>query len=71
LLSSRFICGYFWTALAERSGDSAFVRTEALVGSDYFPAGQSGVALRLPPQSILSVLKLHTILSICCAAASC
>jgi hypothetical protein len=38
--------GSFWTALAERSGDSAFVRTTSV--ADLI---QSGVALRLPPQS--------------------
>jgi hypothetical protein len=38
--------GSFWTALAERSGDSAFVRTTSVAGLI-----QSGVALRLPPQS--------------------
>src|ERR1035437_7150920 len=39
--------GSFWTALAERSGDSAFRWTIRTAGRI-----QSGVALRLPPQSI-------------------
>jgi hypothetical protein len=43
---------------AGRSGDSAFARTETLVGSDSFPPAQSGVALHLPPQSKLPVLKI-------------
>jgi len=38
--------GSFWTALAERSGDSAFVWTTRAGGLI-----QGGVALRLPPQS--------------------
>jgi len=38
--------GSFWTALAERSGDSAFLRATNTTGLI-----QSGVALRLPPQS--------------------
>jgi hypothetical protein len=37
--------GSFWTALAERSGDSAFVRAANAAGLI-----QSGVALRLPLQ---------------------
>jgi hypothetical protein len=41
----------FWTALAEQSGDSAFERTEALLRLTTFRAGESGVALRFPPQS--------------------
>ena len=36
----------FWTALAERSGDSAFAWTTKAASLI-----QSGVALRLPPQS--------------------
>ncbi len=42
----------FWTAPAERSGDGAFARTRVI--EPYNASGvQSGVALRLPPQSKL------------------
>jgi hypothetical protein len=40
-----------WTAVAERSGDTAFRAGHALSGSPNLGAGQSGVALRFPPQS--------------------
>ena len=42
-----------WTAPAERSGDGALARTKDSPGPDDLRAGESGVALRLPPQSIL------------------
>jgi hypothetical protein len=41
----------FGTALAERSGDSAFVRTQNLRSTEGPRPDESGVALRLPPQS--------------------
>jgi hypothetical protein len=41
----------FWTAPAERSGDGAFARMKIELRADAFPPGESGVALRLPPQS--------------------
>jgi hypothetical protein len=44
----------FWTALAERSGDSAFDGTIPAVV--FF---QSGVALRLPPQSKMFTGQCH------------
>jgi hypothetical protein len=48
-----------WTALAERSGDSAFERTEARLDSTTSRPCESGVALRLPPQSkIINALLL-------------
>jgi len=37
----------FWTALAERSGDSAFYEATA----EKVGRSKSGVAFRLPPQS--------------------
>ena len=40
-----------WTAPAERSGDGAFERVKDLPNPDSLRAGESGVALRLPPQS--------------------
>ena len=40
----------FWTALAERSGDSAFCEIYRHCRLEF----QSGVALRLPPQSKIS-----------------
>ena len=43
--------GGSWSALAERSGDSAFGRTEGSRVENNFSAGESGVELRLPPQS--------------------
>ena len=43
-----------WTAVAERSGDTALVSRRAGLGSggNRFAGGESGVALRLPPQSM-------------------
>jgi hypothetical protein len=43
--------GNFWTALSERSGDGAFERTKRILLLKIFRACESGVALRLPPQS--------------------
>ena len=43
--------GVSWTAVAERSGDTAFGRMEESRGKNIFRAGESGVALRFPPQS--------------------
>jgi hypothetical protein len=40
-----------WTAVAERSGDTAFVRTGRERTIDDFLPRESGVALRFPPQS--------------------
>jgi hypothetical protein len=41
----------FWTAVAERSGDTAFGRKTLTVGSCDARRCESGVALRFPPQS--------------------
>jgi hypothetical protein len=41
----------FWTAPAERSGDGAFGRKQPLRIREIRRACESGVALRLPPQS--------------------
>jgi hypothetical protein len=41
----------FWTAPAERSDDGAFERTRSADDSNPRGACESGVALRLPPQS--------------------
>jgi hypothetical protein len=40
-----------WSAVAERSGDTAFGRMENLRARNDFCALESGVALRFPPQS--------------------
>ena len=48
--ANGIFCGS-WSALAERSGDSAFERAEDLWNYKTHRAGESGVALRLPPQS--------------------
>ena len=40
-----------WSAVAERSGDTAFARTENFQVENNFRAVKSGVALRFPPQS--------------------
>jgi hypothetical protein len=37
IVVERIYLRMFWTALAERSGDSAFAHTEKLVGPDNFP----------------------------------
>ncbi len=51
----------FWTALAERSGDSAFARTKRKRASHPFRAHESGVALRFLPQStMLCGVRLQT-----------
>jgi hypothetical protein len=49
---SRRFTARFWTAPAERSGDGAFRRAEIVRVTDGFGACESGVALRLPPQSM-------------------
>ena len=41
-----------WTAVAERSGDTAFERTEDFQFYEALRALESGVALRFPPQSM-------------------
>jgi hypothetical protein len=41
----------FWSAVAERSGDTAFARTGGKQTGEIFRQHQSGVALRFPPQS--------------------
>jgi len=41
-----------WTASAERSGDGAFERATGWQIFHAARAGESGVALRLPPQSM-------------------
>ena len=41
-----------WTAVAERSGDTAFGRTKISRIQDDPRACESGVALRFPPQSM-------------------
>jgi hypothetical protein len=43
--------GASWTALAKRSGDSAFGLVNGLRIYEKLRACESGVALRLPPQS--------------------
>ena len=43
--------GASWSALAERSGDSAFGRRRITLPPGIFRACESGVALRLPPHS--------------------
>jgi len=43
--------GRIWTAPAERSGDGAFGRTGNIIHAKDCRACESGVALRLPPQS--------------------
>jgi hypothetical protein len=40
-----------WTAVAERSGDTAFLCPENQIQAANASPFQSGVALRLPPQS--------------------
>jgi len=40
-----------WTAVAERSDDTAFARAEAERTDKVFRAHESGVALHFPPQS--------------------
>ena len=45
-----------WSAPAERSGDGAFARQDA--PEDSHTPGQSGVALRLPPQSKIASVNL-------------
>jgi len=42
----------FWIAPAKRSGDGAFEWTMNLETSSGFASVKSGVALRLPPQSM-------------------
>ena len=42
----------FWTAVAERSGDTAFGRTQTNLNPIIFRPHEGGVALRFPPQSI-------------------
>ena len=44
----------FWTAVAERSDDTAFERKAGAGCEDARRAGESGVALRFPPQSKMS-----------------
>jgi hypothetical protein len=51
LSMNRLPLGASWTAPAERSGDGAFGRMEMVRISVNRRAGESGVALRLPPQS--------------------
>jgi hypothetical protein len=48
--------GMPWSALAERSGDSAFGRAGNVQMMGIFRACESGVALRLPPQSKMSAV---------------
>ena len=43
--------GASWSALAERSGDSAFGRRGISLPPETFRAGEGGGALRWPPQS--------------------
>jgi hypothetical protein len=40
-----------WTAVAERSGDTAFARKKISRTHHHHRAHESGVALRFPPQS--------------------
>jgi hypothetical protein len=40
-----------WTAVAKRSGDTAFGRTSGVRTNYIFRAYESGVALRFPPHS--------------------
>ena len=48
-----------WTALAERSGDSAFGRTEIFLQSKIFRPDESGVAAAaLPPQSKMPAVQI-------------
>jgi hypothetical protein len=47
----RCVSTRFWTAPAERSGDGAFRRKQPLRTREMRRACESGVALRLPPQS--------------------
>ena len=42
----------FWTAVAERSGDTALGRTPVLQTLKCLSACESGLARRFPPQSI-------------------
>ena len=42
----------FWTAVAERSGDTAFAHTEIVQHKPPPRALESGVALRFPPHSM-------------------
>ena len=42
----------FWTAVAERSGDTAFARTEIVQHEPPPRPLESGVALRFPPHSM-------------------
>jgi hypothetical protein len=41
-----------WSAVAERSGDTAFARANAKRTDESFRPHESGVALRFPPQSM-------------------
>jgi hypothetical protein len=45
--------------VAERSGDTAFGRTEIFLKNENIQAHESGVALRFPPQSMTRFLTLH------------
>jgi hypothetical protein len=45
------LSGASWTAVAERSGDTAFARTKHFRVENNPRAVESGVALRFPPQS--------------------
>jgi hypothetical protein len=49
----------FWTAVVERSGDTAFGRKTITVGSCNAHPCESGVALRFPPHSKNLVAPLH------------
>jgi hypothetical protein len=48
---ARVSLGASWSAVAERSGDTAFGRTKNFRVENNFSAVESGVALRFPPQS--------------------
>ena len=41
-----------WTAVAKRSGDTAFGRTRHIELSNHLVRAKSGMALRFPPQSM-------------------
>ena len=51
--------GASWSALAERSGDSACERKSNKLQSENFRAGASGGALRWPPLTRQRLVKIH------------
>ena len=52
MITTQINCGgQSWTAVAERGGDTAVGRTENSRIEKHLRAHESGVALRLPPQS--------------------